>query len=287
MTPAGQQTPPIEGGRERDPLARLWTNAPGSRYWSPGFQDASLLPYRLPADSRLASAMAGCNVKRDWPRRAGRLRALPTSWTPDGPPRDWNAGLGVAPQMVLAGCICGLTRIRSAATSRPSKPSLALDTPRAYNRKLDTPLVTNNENNSNATTFAMPRSSRAYPPPLELDTSFSGMGASELSPDSFDSPLFSPTKVRNFRTHSQHRPEYEQHLTRPLTQQRVGTSSTNAVSITSPQRRTSFGFIKSSPTVNVHTTCGRHTDQLLFGGPSLSGLARALLGKKKKRPADS
>ncbi|PON29662.1 hypothetical protein TGAM01_v201028 [Trichoderma gamsii] len=108
----------------------------------------------------------------------------------------------------------------------------------------------------------MPRSTRAYPPPLELDTSFSGMGASQHSTDSFDSPLFSPTK-------------------------RVGTSSTNAVSITSPQRRTSFGFIKSSPTVNVHTTCGRHTDQLLFGGPSLSGLARALLGKKKKRPTDS
>ncbi|KAM0253312.1 hypothetical protein ACHAQJ_007316 [Trichoderma viride] len=89
----------------------------------------------------------------------------------------------------------------------------------------------------------MTRSPRAtYPPPLELDTSFSGMGASEYSPDSFDSPLFSPTK-----------------------------------------RRTSFGFIKSTPTVNVHTTCGRHTDQLLFGGPSLSGLARAFLGKKKKR----
>ncbi|EHK16636.1 uncharacterized protein TRIVIDRAFT_131995, partial [Trichoderma virens Gv29-8] len=64
--------------------------------------------------------------------------------------------------------------------------------------------------------------------------------------------------------------------------QRVGTCSsatTYPQSISSPQRRTSFGFIKSSPTVNVHTTCGRHTDQLLFGGPSLSGLARAFLGK--------
>lgn len=135
----------------------------------------------------------------------------------------------------------------------------------------------------------MPRSTRAYPPSLELDTSFSGMGASQYSPDSFDSPLFSPTKVRtcSFGAHSQHHSEYEQHLTRVLKQQRVGTSSTNAISITSPLRRTSFGFIKSSPTVNVHTTCGRHTDQLLFGGPSLSGLARALLGKKKKRPTDS
>ncbi|KAG5999532.1 hypothetical protein E4U43_002014 [Claviceps pusilla] len=38
-------------------------------------------------------------------------------------------------------------------------------------------------------------------------------------------------------------------------------------------------LIKSSPTVNVHTTCGRHTDQLLFGGPSLKDLARSI--KKK------
>lgn len=133
----------------------------------------------------------------------------------------------------------------------------------------------------------MTRSSRAYPPSLELDTSFSGMGASEHSPDSFDSPLFSPTKVRSFSTCNHYHCECEQLLTRAIKKQRVGTSSTNPVSITSPQRRTSFGFIKSSPTVNVHTTCGRHTDQLLFGGPSLSGLARALLGRKKKRPTDS
>lgn len=74
-------------------------------------------------------------------------------------------------------------------------------------------------------------------------------------------------------------------------QQRVGTASTAATSpqsiFSSPQRRTSFGFLKSSPTVNVHTTCGRHTDQLLFGGPSLSGLARAFLGKKKQRRVSS
>ncbi|KAL7960738.1 hypothetical protein V8C34DRAFT_50928 [Trichoderma compactum] len=104
----------------------------------------------------------------------------------------------------------------------------------------------------------MARSSRATrPPPLELDASF---GNPEYSRDSLDSPIFSPSK-------------------------RVGTSSSAATSpqsISSPSRRTSFGFIKSSPTVNVHTTCGRHTDQLLFGGPSLSGLARAFLWKKKK-----
>ncbi|KAL7938998.1 hypothetical protein V8C35DRAFT_276210 [Trichoderma chlorosporum] len=104
----------------------------------------------------------------------------------------------------------------------------------------------------------MARSSRApRPPPLELDTTFSR--------DSLDSPIFSPSK-------------------------RVGTSSsaaTNPQSISSPSRRTSFGFIKSSPTKNVHTTCGRHTDQLLFSGPSLSGLARAFLWKKKRRPSDN
>ncbi|QUC18667.1 uncharacterized protein UV8b_02908 [Ustilaginoidea virens] len=41
-------------------------------------------------------------------------------------------------------------------------------------------------------------------------------------------------------------------------------------------RRITTGFIKSSPTVNVHTTCGRHTDQLLFSGPSLKDLARSI-----------
>ncbi|KAL6859598.1 hypothetical protein J3F83DRAFT_717299 [Trichoderma novae-zelandiae] len=109
----------------------------------------------------------------------------------------------------------------------------------------------------------MARSSRAAPPPpLELDAS---LGFSECPRDSLDSPLFSPSK-------------------------RVGTSSSAATSpqsISSPQHRTSFGFLKASPTVNVHTTCGRHTDQLLFGGPSLSGLARAFLWKKKQRRVPS
>ncbi|PKS06849.1 hypothetical protein jhhlp_006925 [Lomentospora prolificans] len=33
----------------------------------------------------------------------------------------------------------------------------------------------------------------------------------------------------------------------------------------------------SSGNVNVYTTCGRHTDQFLFGGPSLGEMARSLL----------
>ncbi|KAG5973185.1 hypothetical protein E4U58_005536 [Claviceps cyperi] len=43
-------------------------------------------------------------------------------------------------------------------------------------------------------------------------------------------------------------------------------------------------LVKTSPTVNVHTTCGRHTDQLLFGGPSLKDLARSIKGNFEKPP---
>ncbi|KAL2213393.1 hypothetical protein CC79DRAFT_22316 [Sarocladium strictum] len=34
---------------------------------------------------------------------------------------------------------------------------------------------------------------------------------------------------------------------------------------------------RDSPTVNVHTHCGRHGDQFLFSGPSLRELARTML----------
>ncbi|KAG6123862.1 hypothetical protein E4U22_004645 [Claviceps purpurea] len=43
-------------------------------------------------------------------------------------------------------------------------------------------------------------------------------------------------------------------------------------------------LVKTSPTVNVHTTCGRHTDQLLFGGPSLKDLARSIKRNFEKPP---
>ncbi|KAK7418826.1 hypothetical protein QQX98_003688 [Neonectria punicea] len=36
-------------------------------------------------------------------------------------------------------------------------------------------------------------------------------------------------------------------------------------------------WVKPAATVNVYTTCGRHTDQLLFGGPSLTELARSIM----------
>ncbi|KAG6003313.1 hypothetical protein E4U21_002201 [Claviceps maximensis] len=71
----------------------------------------------------------------------------------------------------------------------------------------------------------------------------------------------------------------------PGSKRSVSNSSASMTSISSMSfsslRKTSqaANLIKSSPTVNVHTTCGRHTDQLLFGGPSLKDLARSL--KKK------
>ncbi|KAK2600255.1 hypothetical protein QQS21_004973 [Conoideocrella luteorostrata] len=67
-----------------------------------------------------------------------------------------------------------------------------------------------------------------------------------------------------------------------LNSKRAGSYSSAASSSGSssfPSYRKSSGFIKSTPTVNVHSTCGRHTDQLLFSGPSLKDLARSI--KKK------
>ncbi|KAG5976933.1 hypothetical protein E4U55_007150 [Claviceps digitariae] len=71
----------------------------------------------------------------------------------------------------------------------------------------------------------------------------------------------------------------------PNSKRSVSNSSSSMTSISSmslPSLRKNSQvatLIKSSPTVNVHTTCGRHTDQLLFGGPSLRDLARSI--KKK------
>ncbi|KAH6897279.1 hypothetical protein B0T10DRAFT_181899 [Thelonectria olida] len=52
----------------------------------------------------------------------------------------------------------------------------------------------------------------------------------------------------------------------------IGLDSTPA----SPPK-SSHTFIKPTATVNRYTTCGRHTDQLLFGGPSLTELARSFI----------
>ncbi|POR32834.1 Uncharacterized protein TPAR_06965 [Tolypocladium paradoxum] len=75
----------------------------------------------------------------------------------------------------------------------------------------------------------------------------------------------------------------------PSKAKRTGSYASDASSALSPSlsssfssslRRTSASLVKPTPTVNVHTTCGRHTDQYFFGGPSLSELARAVIGKK-------
>lgn len=60
-------------------------------------------------------------------------------------------------------------------------------------------------------------------------------------------------------------------------------SSTTSVSSTASKRVASWlkPSVKPAPKVNVHTTCGRHTDQLLFGGPSLSEIARSVFKKNK------
>ncbi|KAJ6446575.1 seleno domain [Purpureocillium lavendulum] len=73
--------------------------------------------------------------------------------------------------------------------------------------------------------------------------------------------------------------------------QRTGSYSSDASSTLagSPSLSSSFPaslrksstFVKPAQTVNVHTTCGRHTDQYFFGGPSLRELARSMLGKKE------
>lgn len=50
---------------------------------------------------------------------------------------------------------------------------------------------------------------------------------------------------------------------------KISASSTTTSSSTSSRK-------PSSPTVNVYTHCGRHTDQYLFGGRGLTDLFRFL-----------
>ncbi|KJZ72880.1 hypothetical protein HIM_07643 [Hirsutella minnesotensis 3608] len=53
-----------------------------------------------------------------------------------------------------------------------------------------------------------------------------------------------------------------------------------ASSLSSSFRKPTGPWIRPAPKVNVHTTCGRHTDQFFFGGPSLTELARSIIKKK-------
>lgn len=66
-------------------------------------------------------------------------------------------------------------------------------------------------------------------------------------------------------------------------QSTIASSTTTASSTSSTTKRVTSWLkpsVKPSPKVNVHTTCGRHTDQLLFGGPSLTEMARSVFKKK-------
>ncbi|KAM5351338.1 hypothetical protein ACJ41O_004061 [Fusarium nematophilum] len=71
----------------------------------------------------------------------------------------------------------------------------------------------------------------------------------------------------------------------PITDDKQRTNSySSEVSIpessTSSPPKSSHSWFKPAPqAVNVYTTCGRHTNQLLFGGPSLAELARSMLKK--------
>ncbi|KAJ4268692.1 hypothetical protein ACHAPJ_002604 [Fusarium lateritium] len=56
-------------------------------------------------------------------------------------------------------------------------------------------------------------------------------------------------------------------------------STESSASATPKSSRSWFKPAPQSSNVNVYTTCGRHTNQFLFGGPSLTDLARAMLGK--------
>ncbi|KAI6755024.1 hypothetical protein QX201_011659 [Fusarium graminearum] len=60
----------------------------------------------------------------------------------------------------------------------------------------------------------------------------------------------------------------------------LSTSTTkSSASSTAKATRSWFKPAPQPANVNVHTYCGRHSSQFLFGGPSLADLARAMLGK--------
>ncbi|OAA73915.1 hypothetical protein ISF_00816 [Cordyceps fumosorosea ARSEF 2679] len=78
-------------------------------------------------------------------------------------------------------------------------------------------------------------------------------------------------------------PEPLTHDKRTLSYPSTISSSSTTSSTSTTKRVTSWlkpSVKPAQPKVNVHTTCGRHTDQLLFGGPSLTDMARAVFKKK-------
>ncbi|KAF7556756.1 hypothetical protein G7046_g6219 [Stylonectria norvegica] len=104
----------------------------------------------------------------------------------------------------------------------------------------------------------MDSSNRApAPTPLNLPLS-SGSSSSEQTRTSY---FDSPSVMEKQRTFS------------------YSSEASGVDSLTGSPPKSAHSWIKPSATVNVHTTCGRHTDQLLFGGPSLTELARSMLRK--------
>lgn len=103
---------------------------------------------------------------------------------------------------------------------------------------------------------------------------------SDLGPLFFEEHKFEietiPTKV--CETHASSRLYSPPNIIRQRIESYCSTAS--ADSQLSSAEKTPSSWIKPSPTVNVHTTCGRHSDQLLFGGPSLKELARSIVKRK-------
>ncbi|KAI8634753.1 hypothetical protein F5Y19DRAFT_469808 [Xylariaceae sp. FL1651] len=111
--------------------------------------------------------------------------------------------------------------------------------------------------------------------------------ATPPSPISFDKST--ALRQNSFGSDSSDKDKVSQH--RSL---RSSTASSNSSDMKNFARSTSGSWISdhlkrsstqgnskpSSPTVNVHTYCGRHTDQYLFGGRSMSDFMRSMTKKQ-------
>ena len=72
----------------------------------------------------------------------------------------------------------------------------------------------------------------------------------------------------------------------PKTRTRDSTYTVRSDTIPTISEPTPGTSRKSSNHMNVYTTCGRHTDQFLFGGPSLGEMARSLFSRSRSRRAE-
>lgn len=146
--------------------------------------------------------------------------------------------------------------------------SIILQIPHIANRHISNPRLANIMNSFN-------RASAPAPLDMHRASRTSSSTSDQGSAGYFDSPAFIDDKV-----HSRNPTPPRVNLTR--IQQRTGSYSSDVsiVDSASSPPKSAHPWIKPAATVNVYTTCGRHTDQLLFGGPSLTALARSMMGKK-------